>query len=59
MSSGKSFPRWNNPKIELFHGTVHDAAAAIKRDGVDPARGRPNTDFGRGFYTTTRLGIGP
>jgi hypothetical protein len=25
----------------------------IRKNGVDPKRGRPNVDFGHGFYTTT------
>ena len=53
LSSGKAFSRWDNPKIELFHGTSRKAAEAILREGVEPGLGRPNTDFGRGFYTTT------
>ena len=55
MSTTSPWPQWDNPKIELFHGTTHEAAAAIMRDGVNPSLGRPNTDFGRGFYTTTWL----
>jgi hypothetical protein len=32
--------------ITLYHGTTHDF------DAVDVSRGKPNKDFGRGFYTS-------
>jgi hypothetical protein len=38
--------------VTLWHGCTTDDKNAIEK-GVDPAKGRPNTDFGRGFYTTT------
>lgn len=46
---------WNETKghVILWHGCTGADALAIKRFGVDPSRGRPNTDFGQGFYTTT------
>jgi hypothetical protein len=37
----------------LYHGCTSDDKNAIQARGVDPSKGRPNTDFGRGFYTTT------
>jgi hypothetical protein len=55
LSTTRHLPKWNNPNIKLFHGTVEGAAAAMQSNGIDPSLGRPNTDFGRGFYTTTWL----
>ncbi len=52
---------WTNGRITLYHGTDDIAAAAISKPGnpmnhgISLARCRPNTDFGLGFYTTTRL----
>jgi hypothetical protein len=50
-------PLWSNPDVNryviLWHGCVTDDKNAIEKSGVDPTLGRPNTDFGRGFYTTT------
>jgi hypothetical protein len=51
----KRYPAWDNPKKELYHGTTKRHADSILRDGIDPSRGEPNTDFGQGFYTTTNL----
>ncbi len=39
--------------VVLFHGCLQSDADSIKKNGIDPTRGRINTDFGRGFYTTT------
>ncbi len=39
--------------VTLWHGCCRKDADAIVVAGVDPSRGRPDTDFGRGFYTTT------
>ena len=36
--------------VSLFHGTSSEFAAAIRNEGIDLARLRLNTDFGRGFY---------
>ena len=49
-------PAWLtiNTHLTLYHGCVAIAAARI-RAGVNPAVGRPATDFGTGFYTTTRF----
>lgn len=46
--------QWTNQKITLFHGTI---ATHIPRllQGIDVTKGNPQTDFGRGFYTTTVL----
>lgn len=38
----------------LWHGTVSAAANDIEANGINLGAGRPNLDFGRGFYTTTR-----
>src|SRR4051812_24573418 len=48
-------PRWDDHArhIVLWHGCVKRNADAIIANGVDPTRGRPDRDFGRGFYTTT------
>jgi hypothetical protein len=37
----------------LWHGCTTSDKDKIEAAGVDPMAGRPNTDFGRGFYTTT------
>lgn len=39
--------------VVLWHGCCRRDGDAISAGGVDPARGRPRTDFGGGFYTTT------
>jgi Protein of unknown function (DUF3990) len=45
-------PPWTNQDLWLYHGTLlHHAKDILK--GVDLARSKPRTDFGRGFYTTT------
>jgi len=49
-------PSWTNPRaryLELWHGCTTDDKNDIESQGIDPLKGRPNTDFGRGFYTTT------
>lgn len=56
-------PDWADPKEErhryviLWHGCVTDDKNEIEANGaspgIEPTKGRPNTDFGRGFYTTT------
>jgi Protein of unknown function (DUF3990) len=53
LSTKRRYPVWDNAKKEFYHGTTKRHADAILRDGIDPSRGEPNTDFGRGFYTTT------
>jgi RHS repeat-associated protein len=37
---------------DLYHGTDKAGAAAIRKNGVDPAFGPRPMDFGNGFYTT-------
>jgi hypothetical protein len=51
--SKRRYPDWSNPNAVLYHGTTKKHADAILRQGIDPSLGEPNTDFGRGFYTTT------
>ncbi len=43
---------WTNQFLTLYHGTLEIHVQSIL-NGVDVNRGRPYTDFGRGFYTTT------
>jgi hypothetical protein len=45
---------WTNQDLVLFHGTLNIHVLAILA-GVNVSLGRPNTDFGQGFYTTTSL----
>jgi hypothetical protein len=47
------WPEWTNAAIRLYHGTTLPNADSIIAIGIDVARGRATTDFGRGFYTTT------
>jgi hypothetical protein len=54
--STRRYAQWDNSETVYFHGTTKGHATAILRDGIDPALGAPNTDFGRGFYTTTNRG---
>jgi len=39
--------------VDLYHGTSKAGAANIRRDGIDLSKQRPDSDFGRGYYTTT------
>ena len=43
---------WTNQPLLLYHGTLHTHVNPILA-GVQLGRGKPYTDFGRGFYTTT------
>lgn len=47
-------PLWTNQPVMLYHGTVRRFQQSILT-GVKATAGRPDTDFGRGFYTTTNL----
>lgn len=47
-----SIPHRRGP-IRLYHGTGLASATSILAAGVVVGRGRPGTDFGPGFYTTT------
>ena len=44
---------WSDQDLQLFHGTTLPAAQNIVTHGVDVAVGKPNCDFGKGFYCTT------
>lgn len=44
--------RWINQPLILYHGTIERYARRIEV-GLDITNARVNTDFGRGFYTTT------
>lgn len=49
-------PPWRAPRSEfatLYHGTTAIDAQAILNTGVDLSHSKPNSDFGRGFYTTS------
>ena len=51
-------PAWSPPQsryITLYHGCTSHDATSILQYGIDLARCRHDTDFGRGFYTTTVL----
>jgi hypothetical protein len=43
---------WSNQPLILYHGTLQQHKASLA-SGIRPSRGRSNTDFGTGFYTTT------
>ncbi len=45
---------WVNQELVLYHGTIDTHTNSVL-SGVDVTRGRQDTDFGRGFYTTTWL----
>jgi hypothetical protein len=45
---------WTNQELVLYHGTIDFYQESIL-SGVSVLRGRSRKDFGRGFYTTTRL----
>jgi hypothetical protein len=49
-------PPWNSPRsryLRLYHGCTSSDEANIRTAGIDLYRCRIDTDFGRGFYTTT------
>ena len=46
-------PKWSNQDIIVYHGTVDTFAPMIVSGPVLVSKGKPNTDFGPGFYTTT------
>lgn len=48
-------PPWLNQDIVVYHGTVDTFAPAIQSGPIVVGLGKPNTDFGPGFYTTTQL----
>ncbi|MBX9582936.1 MAG: DUF3990 domain-containing protein [Gemmataceae bacterium] len=49
-------PPWEGERSEfvlLYHGCTLAAKDSIEARGIDLSRCAPDTDFGRGFYTTT------
>ena len=52
---------WTNSSLILYHGTDHQSAKQLSKPvlpyshGIDLKLGRTDTDFGKGFYTTTNL----
>lgn len=46
-------PSWSNRYVILYHGTDSEAAGRIEAGPVRVGLGKPYTDFGPGFYTTT------
>jgi len=48
-------PQWSNPPLIVYHGTDDISAGALMASAVRLASCNPRTDFGQGFYTTTRL----
>jgi hypothetical protein len=42
--------------LDLYHGTAARHADTIRQDGIDLSYGRPDADFGKGFYVTNNLG---
>jgi hypothetical protein len=47
---------WVNGRLAVFHGTTLKSANAMLTPGaIDPGKGRPRLDFGKGFYVTTNL----
>ncbi len=54
-------PQWTNPPLRVYHGTDSNSVGLTARSAslppftVNLALCRPYTDFGQGFYTTTRL----
>jgi len=41
--------------LDLYHGTAARYAATIRENGIDLTYGRPDADFGKGFYVTDNL----
>lgn len=52
VQPGSTPSPWANPDLILYHGTVDTEAPSIL-SGIQITKGRANTDFGLGFYTTT------
>ena len=46
-------PPWSNQPLVLFHGTTLSSAHNIETHGIDVKLGKPDCDFGKGFYCTT------
>ena len=46
---------WSNQDLVVYHGTADIHTAELIGGRISVRAGRPDTDFGRGFYTTTRF----
>jgi Protein of unknown function (DUF3990) len=46
---------WQNGRLSVYHGCDDASARDILANGIDLTKGKPLTDFGKGFYTTTNL----
>jgi len=46
---------WQNGHLSTYHGCDDISAQQILANGIDLTKGKPLTDFGQGFYTTTNL----
>src|SRR4051794_31869345 len=56
MSLLNAAPPWDLPRsryVILWHGCTTADKNEVEARGVDVTAGRPDVDFGRGFYTTT------
>ena len=51
--TGSGLPVDENGNILFYHGTTVEAAASIRKNGVDLDHATRDMDFGRGFYVTT------
>jgi hypothetical protein len=56
----RKLPAWQNQRLVVYHGTDSTSVSAIGTGSpvpfvVDLMLCKPNTDFGQGFYVTTRL----
>lgn len=47
---------WRNDPLILYHGTLDGHATDLENGKPDLTKCRARRDFGRGFYTTRRLG---
>lgn len=45
--------RFRHNSTVYYHGTMSDFGDYIRANGINLTRGRPNLDFGQGFYLTT------
>lgn len=46
---------WINDPLKLYHGTTGTFADGILHSGIDLAKSKLRSDFGRGFYMTRNL----
>ena len=53
MSAAKPWNPDHHEFTRLYHGCLERDAQDILTGGIDLAKSFPDTDFGRGFYTTT------